>query len=298
MSSLTLWAWLVLTAAPSPQPFAVSGTVVDPEGKPVKGATVWLTAFVRFDADVEELAQVETDAEGRFAIDAPVGGGDRPRSLSTSGPTRRGTGSLLPRHPTARTTTGDRSAWLSGRRRGRPCGSWARDGKPVAGANVRLSPLVWPAGLRARLEATTDARGRAAIEGVDPATGLPRRRHGRGARHPGAQRRAGRGGEDRAAPARRPGRGADRVRQPEGPAPAGWSSPRPFPTRRANLRRATNSARGRTDEVGPGRARSARGRAGRHPRRAARGLAVLARRQDAGPGDAPRRRDASRSRSR
>jgi hypothetical protein len=77
MTSLTLWAWLVLTAAPPLQPSSVSGTVVDPEGKPVKGATVWLTAFVRFDADVVELAHVETDAEGRFTIDAPVGGGDQ-----------------------------------------------------------------------------------------------------------------------------------------------------------------------------------------------------------------------------
>jgi Carboxypeptidase regulatory-like domain len=82
MSSLTLWAWLALAAVPSPRTRVVSGTVVDPQGKPVKGATVWLTAFVDNNVDVANLAQVETDAEGRFTVDAPTGGGDRFRFLS------------------------------------------------------------------------------------------------------------------------------------------------------------------------------------------------------------------------
>ena len=168
MSSLTLWAWLALTTVPSPQLSSVSGTVVDPEGKPVKGATVWLTRLVRFDADVEDLAQVETDAEGRFAFDTPVAVvGDRQRFVTLwahspgtrvaivspsyrpkdeQGPIRLALG------PPARTPVRVRGV----------------NGKPVGGATVRLSPLVWPSGLRARLEAPTDAQGLAAIEGVNP----------------------------------------------------------------------------------------------------------------------------------
>ena len=73
MSSLTLWAWLVLTGASSPQPFSISGTVVDPDGKPVKGARVWFAVFVNNDADAEYLAQVETDVKGWFTFDAPIG---------------------------------------------------------------------------------------------------------------------------------------------------------------------------------------------------------------------------------
>jgi Carboxypeptidase regulatory-like domain len=73
MSSLTLWVWLVLTAAASPQPFSISGTVVDPDGKPVKGATVWFAVFVNNDAEVKDLAQFETDVKGRFTFDAPTG---------------------------------------------------------------------------------------------------------------------------------------------------------------------------------------------------------------------------------
>ena len=167
MSSLTLWALLLLTTASLPQPFSVSGTVVDPEGKPAKGATVWLTAFVRFDAEVEELAQVETDAAGRFAIDAPVGGGDRPRSLTlwAHAPGTR----VAIASPSNRPKDDRGPIRLAlGPPARAPVRVLSGDGKPVAGATVRLSASVWPAGLRARLEATTDARGRAAIEGVNP----------------------------------------------------------------------------------------------------------------------------------
>ena len=296
VSSLTLWAWLVLTAAPSPQPFSVSGTVVDPEGKPVKGATVWLTAFVRFDADVEELAQVETDAEGRFTIDAPVGGGDRPRSLT-----------LWAHSPGTRVAIASPSNRPKDDRGpirlalGPPARTPVRvlgvDGKPVAGATVRLSPLDWPAGLRARLEATTDARGRAAIEGVDPgqiyrvdvtADGLGTQGHN--VPH-------GRGGEDRAAPAGRPGRGADRVGRPEGP--GRLDGRRLVPSRRGEpfrLMRRTRRAAGATKPAG---SRSGPSRRGESPSASSR---PRARRSSPCP---PRRRRwrsaaarASRSRSR
>jgi len=168
VSSLTLWTWLALATALSPQPSSLSGTVVDSEGKPVKGATVWLTRLVRFDADVEDLAQVETDAEGRFAFDTSVAiVGDRQRFVTLwahspgtrvavvspafrpkdeQGPIRLALG------PPARTPVRVRDV----------------NGKSLAGATVRLSPFVWPSGLRARLEATTDAQGLAVIEGVNP----------------------------------------------------------------------------------------------------------------------------------
>ena len=248
MSSLTLWAWLVLTAAPSPQPFSVSGTVVDPEGKPVKGATVWLTAFVRFNADVEDLAQVETDAEGRFAIDAPVGGGDRPPSLTLwahapgtrvaiaspsnrpkddRGPIRLALG------PPARTPVRVRGV----------------DGKPVAGATVRLSPLVWPAGLRARLEATTDARGRAAIEGVNPGQiyRVDVTAEGLGTQgHDVTQEEA-----EKTVQLLPVGRVAARIVSDDPKALAGWTVvASSHPAEASNPAYQTNGSRGRSDEAG------------------------------------------------
>jgi protocatechuate 3,4-dioxygenase beta subunit len=168
LSSLILWAWLALTTVSSPQPPSLSGTVVDPEGKPVKGATVWLTRPVRFDVDVEDLAQVETDAEGRFAFDTPVAVvGDRQRfvTLWAHSPGKR-VAILSPAYRPKDEQGPIRLAL------GAPARTPVRvrgiDGKLLAGATVRPTPFVWPTGLRARLEATTDAQGLAAIEGVNP----------------------------------------------------------------------------------------------------------------------------------
>ena len=248
MSSLMLWAWLALAAVPSSQTSVVSGTVVDPEGKPVKGATVWLTAFVRIDADVEDLAQVETDAEGRFTVDAPAGGGDRPRFLSlwAHAPGSRVAIASLSNRP--KDDRGPIHLTL-----GPPAKTPVRvrgaDGKPVAGATVRLSSRVFPAGLRARLEATTDAQGRAAIEGVNPGqvyrVDVTADRLGTQG-HNVAQDQA-----EKTVQLLPVGRVAVRIATDNPTARAGWmvvaSS---FPDEASNPRRETNSAHGRTDESG------------------------------------------------
>ncbi len=170
MSSLALWAWMVLTAASFPPSFSASGTVVDPEGKPVKGATVWLTTYARYDADVVEVAQVETDADGRFAIaievPAPADGKrSRPMTLWAHAP-----GMTVASAWRSNVAKGD---WGPVRLAlGAPARTLIRvrrvDGKPVAGAAVHPTSLAWPAGLRARLKTTTDDRGLATIEGVEP----------------------------------------------------------------------------------------------------------------------------------
>ena len=248
MLSLTFWAWLVLTAAPPLQPSSVSGTVVDPEGKPVKGATVWLTAFVRFDADVAELAQVETDAEGRFTIDAPVGGGDRPGSLTLwahSPGTRVAIASPFDRPKDDRGPIGLAL--------GPPARTTVRvlgvGGKPVAGATVRLSPLDWPAGLRARLEATTDTRGHATIEGVNP-----------GQVHRVDVTAEGLGTQGQNVPPDEAektvqllpvGRVAARIVSDDPKALAGWTVvASSHPEEASRPSHPTNAARGRTDEAG------------------------------------------------
>jgi Carboxypeptidase regulatory-like domain len=246
--SLTLLAWLVLTVAPSPQPFSVSGTVVDPEGKPVEGATVWLTAFVRFDADVEELAEVETDVEGRFVIDAPVGGGDRHRSLTlwAHAPGKR-VASVSPSNRPKDDRGPIRLAL------GPPVRTPVRvlgdDGKPLAGATVRLTSVVWPAGLRARLEATTDARGRAAIEGVNPgqiysvdvtALGFGTQRHD-----------VPQDEAEKTAQLLSVGRVTARIVSDDPKALAGWTVVAlSHPAEASNLTQETNATRGRSDESG------------------------------------------------
>ena len=248
MSSLTLWAWLVLTATSSPPPFSVSGTVVDPAGKPVKGATVWLTAFVRFDAEVEDLAQVETDAEGRFTIDAPVGGGDRYRSLDLW--------AHAPGHSVAFAQASNRPKDDHGPIRlalGPPARTpvrvLGRDGKPVAGATVRPTPFAWPAGLRARLEATTDLRGRAAIDGVDPANifRIDVTADGLGTQgHDVTQEEA-----EKTVQLLPVGHVAARVVSDDPKAVAGWTVVAlSHPAEANNFTHETNATRGRSDEAG------------------------------------------------
>ena len=246
--SLTLWAWLVLTAAPPLQPSSVSGTVVDPEGKPVKGATVWLTAFVRFDADVVELAQVETDAEGRFTIDAPVGGGDRRWSLTLWAHSPGTTVAIASPFDRPKDDRGPIGLAL-----GPPARTTVRvlgvAGKPVAGATVRLSPLDWPASLRARLEATTDARGHATIEGVDP-----------GQVHRVDVTAEGLGTQGQNVPPDEAektvqllpvGRVAARIVSDDPKALAGWTVvASSYPEDASRPSHPTNAARGRTDEAG------------------------------------------------
>ncbi len=155
MPLLTLWSWLALAVVAAP----LSGSVVDEDGKAVPGATVWLTASRQFGEDAETRAEVETDAEGRFSIDAPPEG-DRTRQLMlwAFAPGPRVAISVLGNRP-----KGDERSirltlappWKT------PVRVFGSDGKAVAGAKVRPPLINWPAALGERLEATTDAEGRA-----------------------------------------------------------------------------------------------------------------------------------------
>jgi hypothetical protein len=243
-----LGCWLALAAVPSPQSHAVPGTVVDPGGKPVKGATVWLTAFVRIDVDVEDLAQVETDAEGRFTVDAPAGGGDRPRFLSLWA---HAPGSRIAVASLARRAKDDRGPiqLTLGPPAKMPVRVRGADGKPMAAAKVRLSSRVFPAGLRARLEATTDAQGRAAIEDVNPEQvyrlDVTADRLGTQG-HNVTQDQA-----EKTVQLLPVGRIAVRIATDNPTARAGWTvAASSFPDEASNPRRETSSAHGRTDESG------------------------------------------------
>jgi hypothetical protein len=248
MSSLAFWTWLVLTAAPSLPPSTVSGTVVDPGGKPVKGATVWLATFVPFDNDVAELAQVETDAEGRFAIDVPVGGGEPPRSLTLWAHAPGTSVAIVSPSDHPKDDRGPIRLAL-----GPPSRTLVRvlggDGEPVAGATVRLSTLNWPAGLRARLEATTDARGRAAIEGVAPGqvgrvdvTAVAFGTQGHNVPQAEAEKTV------QLLPV---GRVAARIESDDPKALAGWTVlASSHPADASDSARETNAGRGRSDEAG------------------------------------------------
>src|SRR4051812_45723786 len=137
-----VWAWFALAAVPSPQSPTLLGTVVDPEGKPVKGATVWLTRTVKYDVDVEELGQVEADAEGRFAFDTPIDVvGDRQRfvTLWAHAPGKR----VYNISPISRPRGEQGPIRLT---LGPPATTPVRvrgvDGKPVAGATLRTTPFV------------------------------------------------------------------------------------------------------------------------------------------------------------
>ena len=248
MSSLTLWVWLTLAAVASAPPSSLSGIVVDPEGKPVKGATVWLTAFVHSNSDVDDLAQVETDAEGRFAIDAPVDGDDRPRFLT-----------LWAHSPQTRVAIASPSTRPKDDRGpirltlGPPASTPVRvrggDGQPVVGATVRLSPFACPAGLRARLETTTDAQGLATIEGVDPGqidrVDVSAERFGtQGFDFPRDQ-------AEKTVQLLPVGRVHVRITAVDAKALVGWTVvAASYPSEASNFPNQTNASRGRTDEAG------------------------------------------------
>ena len=63
-----LMLWATLAQAP---PSTLSGIVVDPSGRPVAGAKVWLTDQPWYTGTVL-LAEARTDAEGRFSMPRPV----------------------------------------------------------------------------------------------------------------------------------------------------------------------------------------------------------------------------------
>src|SRR4051794_31864085 len=63
--------WAALAQVPSS---TLSGIVVDPSGKPVAGAKVWLADLPWYTGTVL-LGEAQPDAEGRFSMPRPAGAG-------------------------------------------------------------------------------------------------------------------------------------------------------------------------------------------------------------------------------
>jgi RNA polymerase sigma factor (sigma-70 family) len=62
----------VSPGTPLPEARVVAGVVVDPAGKPVAGANVWLTTAGVADGSVEVFDQGTTDEQGRFRVTVPA----------------------------------------------------------------------------------------------------------------------------------------------------------------------------------------------------------------------------------
>ena len=158
MSFFAVWAWLALGAVAAP----LSGTVVDSDGKPVAGAGVWLTTPATAGGAYQEQAHAETNAEGGFRLDIPAEG-ETPRRLTLWA---YAPGASVVVMPLAnRPQEGDEAIRLTlGPPARMPFRVQGADGKAVAGARIR--PTIWPASLSNKLAVTTDAEGRAAMDGV------------------------------------------------------------------------------------------------------------------------------------
>jgi len=170
MALLAPLAWLALGMT-----VPLSGTVEDAAGRPVAGATVWLGDTVANRAGPEVLATAETDERGRFRL-------DRADDLTGRGGIWSPT--LWAFRP------GSRVAFVEFKRNlpaadepvrlvlGPPASAPLRvvraDGKAVAGARLRPVEFTFkaprpPDTMLDRLAATTDADGRATLDGVAPA---------------------------------------------------------------------------------------------------------------------------------
>lgn len=154
----------------------LSGTVVDADGRPVAGAAVWLGDTIATRHGPEVLAAGETDDRGRFRLE---------RADDLAGRGVMWSPTLWAYKP------GSRVAYREFKRNlpradepvrlalGAPASTALRvlhpDGKPAGGARVRLVQLQVrlnvpgpPDKLLDRLEATTDAEGRATLDGFAP----------------------------------------------------------------------------------------------------------------------------------
>ena len=174
MSSLMLWAWLVLAAAPSPQTdLGVGHGRRSGKGNRSRGRRSGSRRSCASMPTSQNLAQVETDAEGRFTIDAPAGGGDRPRFLLALGPRAGVAGRLRLASNRPKDDRGPIRLTL-----GPPAKTPVRvrgvDGKPVAGATVRLSSAELPRRPAGQARGHDRCAGARDDRGCRPRAGLPR----------------------------------------------------------------------------------------------------------------------------
>jgi hypothetical protein len=153
----------------------LAGTVVDAAGRPVAGATVWLGDTIANRQGPEVLATGATDDHGRFWLE---------RADDLTGRGALWSPTLWAYHPGARVAFLEFKGNLPAAGEpvrlvlGPPASTAIRvlhpDGKPARGARVRLAQATLkaprpPDTLLDRLAATTDADGRATLDGLAPA---------------------------------------------------------------------------------------------------------------------------------
>lgn len=170
MAILIPVAWLALGVT-----VPLSGMVVDAADRPVAGATVWLGDTIATRQGPEVLATAETDDRGHFRLE---------RADDLAGRGGMWSPTLWAYKPGSRVAFVEYKGNLPGADKpvrlmlGPPASTSLRilqpDGKPARGARVRLVQLNLkvprpPDKLLERLAATTDADGRATLDGFVPA---------------------------------------------------------------------------------------------------------------------------------
>ncbi len=170
MVTLVSVAWLAIGMT-----VPLSGTVEDADGKPVAGATVWLGDTIATRKGPDVLATAETDEKGVFRLE---------READLMGRGAIWSPTLWAYKPGARIAflefkhelpgPGESVRLVLGAPASTPCRIFKPDGKPAPGATVRPAQLTVkaprpPDGMLDRLTATTDADGRATLDGVAPA---------------------------------------------------------------------------------------------------------------------------------
>ncbi len=163
-------AWLALGMT-----VPLTGTVVDGQGRPVAGASVWLADTIATREGPDVLAGAETDEQGRFRL-------DRADDLAGRGAIWSPT--LWAYKPGARVASVEFKRKVPAADEpvklvlGPPASTTLRilraDGQPAMGARAKPVPISLkaprpPDKLLDRLAVTADAEGRVTLEGFDPA---------------------------------------------------------------------------------------------------------------------------------
>ncbi len=190
---MILFTVAILAAFTIPLTTPLRGTIVDPEGKPVSGALVWLVERAS-SGDVHVVAESRSDDQGRFSVDRPIDLADEYRvdraawvssdllltlSSYSNGQVPQRAVSLWAFRPGMQVAVEDLTGSLPGQDQlvrlvlGPPAKTEIRvkdpELRPVAGARIKVSQLAsdmlaLPKALADRIEVSSDAAGRAVLD--------------------------------------------------------------------------------------------------------------------------------------